>query len=256
MQVPLSIRPARYGWIPDLPDQRDYAYSLLLGKPTPPLPAVDLRSQCTPVEDQGELGCCTACALVGNLEYLKEKQVQRTDNFSKLFLYYNERVIRKTTGTDSGASLRDGIKTLVKVGDCLESLCPYDISQFTTTPSREAYADAANHQITRYYRLSSLMDMHNTLSSGYPFVFGFAVYESFESETVAKTGIVPLPTPTEHLLGGHAVLAVGYDDDQACLIVRNSWGSAWGDQGYFYMPYDYVTNSKLASDFWTIRDME
>lgn len=98
--------------------------------------------------------------------------------------------------------------------------------------------------------------MKQTLATGYPFVFGFSVYESFESHTVAKTGIVPMPNKTEHLLGGHAVMAVGYDDNKQTFIVRNSWGTTWGNQGYCYMPYDYLSNPTLASDFWTVRDME
>jgi C1A family cysteine protease len=255
-EILLVARKAKYGWIPDLPDQRDFTY-LSLAPHIPSLPEkVDLRANCSPVEDQQALGSCTANALVGNLEYLKKQRLNQLIDFSRLFLYYNERVIEKTTAVDSGASLRDGIKTLVKAGDCEESRWPYDITQFAVKPSVDAYAEALEHQVVSYYRIKSTMEMKHTLSLGFPFVFGFAVYDSFESEVVASTGIVPLPHASERLLGGHAVMAVGYDDTQNRFIVRNSWGTNWGDGGYCYMPYAYLGNAYLASDFWTIRDME
>lgn len=253
--IPIPRNP-KYGWIPDLPDQRDFLYSQLV-IPIPRLPAaVDLRSHCTPVENQGQLGSCTACALVGNLEFIKKQKLKKIINFSRLFLYYNERVIRHTQNSDSGSSIRDGIKTLVKTGDCLESLWPYDIAKFAVKPPQKAYDEAQDSEITKYFRLHAADEMKHTLSGGYPFVFGFAVYESFESPKVTKTGLVPLPKKDERLVGGHAVMAVGYDDTKNYFIVRNSWGASWGDKGYFYMPYAYLTNTKLSSDFWTIRAME
>lgn len=244
-----------YGWIPDVPDQRDYPYTQLAAAP-PILPSsVDLRSHCSPIENQGELGSCTSCALVGNLEFLKNFEEQKI-NFSKLFLYYNERAIRKAVESDSGASLRDGIKSLVKEGCCKETLWPYHQEDFAKKPDSKAYEDALRYQITKYFRLQTIQEMKHTLSQGFPFVFGFAVYESFESEEVKKTGKVPLPLKTERFCGGHAVMAVGYKDETQQLIVRNSWGCVWGDHGYFYLPYEYYTNLHLASDFWTVRDME
>jgi C1A family cysteine protease len=256
--LPLLIaRRPRYGWIPDLPDQRDFLYSkLFVEKPFINPPQASLQEKCTPVEDQGELGSCTACALVGNLEFLKKAQTKSVINFSKMFLYYNERVIRHAVKTDSGASLRDGIKTLVKVGDSLEKFWPYDISLFTKKPSQKAYENALNYQITSYYSIKSLNEMKHTLASGFPFVFGVAVYESFETEKVTKSGNVPLPKKDERLLGGHAILAVGYDDKKEIFIFRNSWGESWGDKGYGQLPYAYLSNSHLSSDFWTVRGME
>lgn len=246
----LRIRNPRYGWIPDLPDKRDFLYQSI-APITKPLPnSVDLRSKCGPIINQGDLGSCTACALTGNLEFLKKLI------FSRLFLYYNERVIRHTQNVDSGASIRDGIKTLTKLGDCLESFWPYIIDRFTIKPDNKAYKDASKYLVDKYYRIKTLDEMKHALSLGYPFVFGFSVYESFESLEVAKTGIVPMPKPGEHMLGGHAVMAVGYSDAKSEFIVRNSWGKTWGDSGYFYMPYEYLENSSLASDFWTIRDVE
>jgi len=252
----LYQRLPKYGWIPDLPDQRDYPYSLLAPKISTLPEKIDLRPNCSPIEDQGALGSCTAQALVGNLEFLKVKKLKKLLNFSRLFLYYNERLIRKTTATDSGASLRDGIKTLVKAGDCLEELCPYNIDKFTTRPNAKAYHNALLYQILGYYRLGSTLEMKHTLSLGCPFVFGFAVYDSFELAGVSKTGIVPMPQKDERMIGGHAVMAVGYEENKQVFIVRNSWGKSWGDHGYCYMPYAYLQSQSLSSDFWTIRDME
>ncbi len=253
----LRVRKSIYGWIPDLPDQRDKLYRQLAVVAPSKLPkSIDLRVHCSPVQDQGELGSCTANALAGNLDYLKKETLKRIFYFSRLFIYYNERVIEHTVNTDSGAMIRDGIKTLVKLGACPESDWPYNTNKFTQKPSAKAYKDALRYQITAYYRLVTLDQMKHTLASGYPFVFGFSVYESFESLEVAKTGIVPMPAKGERLLGGHAVMAAGYDDAKGHFIIRNSWGTAWGQKGYCMMPYAYLTNSSLASDFWTIRDME
>jgi C1A family cysteine protease len=249
-------RNPKYGWIPDLPDQRDFSYTLYSGAVPTLRGAVDLRANCTPVENQGQLGSCTACALVGSLEFVKLHSIKRIVNFSKLFLYYNERAITHSQASDSGASLRDGIKTLKKQGDCKEALWPYVLSKFRLKPTQVCYTDGLKYQIKSYYRLHDLNEMKHTLASGYPFVFGFAVYESFESVKTTTTGIVSIPGPDERVVGGHAVCAVGYDDKKKWFVVRNSWGSRWGDHGYFYMPYTYLTNPSLATDFWTIRDME
>ena len=256
MSLELTVRNSKYGWIPDIPDQRDFSY-ITLAFVLPKLPPkVDLRKMCSLIENQGKLGSCTAQALVGNLEFIKFIKFKKFINFSRLFLYYNERVIRNSVNTDSGASLRDGIKTLIKLGVCLEKLWPYDINKFTTRPPQKAYKNAADYQIISYYRIHTVEEMKHTLSLGFPFVFGFAVYESFESKETAKNGIVALPDIEEHLLGGHAVMAVGYDDSKQWFIVRNSWGKNWGDKGYMYMPYGYFTSPNLSADFWTIRDME
>jgi len=242
-----------YGWVPDLPDQRDYMFTATF-RVARKLPAmVDLRPHCPPIEDQGNLGSCTANALVGALEFLELKDKLSLVDLSRLFIYYNERVIEHTVKSDSGAMLRDGIKTLAKQGVCTEAKWPYAISKFTVKPTPACYQEAANHQITSYHRLSTLNEMRSCLGDGFPFVFGFTVYESFESAQVARTGVVPMPKPGERTLGGHAVVAVGYDDKRTRFIVRNSWGTSWGMKGYFTMPYDYLANASLSSDFWTVR---
>ncbi len=242
-----------YGWVPDLPDQRDLLYGAVRPVPVALPPAVDLRPMCSAVENQGALGSCTGNALAGALEFLERKDKVPFVNVSRLFIYYNERVIEHSTKSDSGAMLRDGIKTLAKQGVCSEKKWPYIVSKFTIKPSTTCYKEALQHQITSYRRIVTLDEMRACLAEGYPFVFGFAVYESFESQQVAKTGVVPMPKPSERQLGGHAVLAVGYNDAQERVLVRNSWGTDWGMKGYFTMPYAYVADRNLSDDFWTIR---
>jgi len=242
-----------YGWIPDLPDGRDYLFGARKPIPTALPLSVDLRPYCSPVEDQGHLGSCTANALAGALEFLENRDKVPFEDLSRLFIYYNERVVEHTVKADSGAMLRDGIKTLAAQGVCAEKLWPYAISRFAVKPSPVCYRQAAKHQITSYERILTLDEMRACLAVGFPFVFGFTVYESFESVEVAKTGIAPMPGPAERALGGHAVLAVGYDDGEKRFLVRNSWGPRWGLGGYFKMPYAYLQNRNLSDDFWTIR---
>lgn len=239
-----------YGWIPDIPDQRDYLYSAI--KPKIRLPKqVDISRFCSSVEKQGKLGSCTACAMAGNLEFLDNKPDRKYTDVSKLFIYYNERALRDNEDYDSGASLRDGIKTLRKTGYCREALWPYVISLFDVKPPVRCYLEARGHRIESYHRIYTLTEMLTCLADGYPFVFGFAVYESFQSKRTEKTGRVVMPKKGERMLGGHAVLAVGYNQKEKRFMVRNSWGTGWGKEGYFTMPYAYLET--LAADFWTIR---
>jgi C1A family cysteine protease len=214
---------------------------------------VDLRPHCSTVENQKALGSCTGNALAGALEFLELRDKVPFVNLSRLFIYYNERVIEHTTKSDAGAQLRDGIKTLAKQGVCSEKKWPYVISKFAAKPSAACYQEASQHQITSYQRLQTLDEMRACLAEGFPFVFGFTVYESFESQEVAKSGVVSMPQAGERVVGGHAVLAAGYDDSQKRFIVRNSWGTDWGMQGYFTMPYDYLANRSLSDDMWTVR---
>jgi C1A family cysteine protease len=251
----------RYGWVPDLPDHRDLYYRYV-PKGFQPLqlpPKVDLRAQCPPVYDQGDLGSCTANAIgaAHQFEQIRQKQTRGSFVPSRLFIYYNERVVLGTVDEDSGAMLRDGIKSVVRQGVCPEPEWPYVISRFTSKPSIKAYRHALDHQVLKYQRLRQTVgDFETCIAAGHPFVFGFSVYESFETPSVAKAAVVPMPGPGERLLGGHAVLAVGYDRPARQIIVRNSWGEAWGEKGHCYMPYDYLANSDLAADFWTITLVE
>lgn len=250
----MSYTTARYGWLPDLPDHRDHLYAApveIIGK----LPAtVDLRPKCPRVYDQGPLGSCTANAIAGAIEFDRLKQKILDFTPSRLFIYYNERAMEHTIDSDSGAQIRDGIKSVGKLGDCPEDEWPYEISKFKTKPPKNCYTDALRYKAVLYQRMTqTLSQLRGCLASGYPFVFGFTVYESFESVRVAKTGHANLPKSGEQAIGGHAVMAVGYDDVKNWFIIRNSWGTQWGIKGYFTLPYAYLTDENLSSDFWTIR---
>lgn len=247
-----------YGWVPDLPDGRDLLYAAPL-KPQAKLPdKVDLRKSCPKIYDQGELGSCTANAIAAALEFDQIKQrLKSVSTPSRLFIYYNERAMEGTVDSDSGAMIRDGVKSVAKRGACNESSWAYAIDRFRDKPSSECYAEGRDHQAIRYLRLNqSLGQLKGCLAEGFPFVFGFSVYESFESSQVATSGAVEMPRAKEEFLGGHAVLAVGYEEQTQRFIVRNSWGPKWGKRGYFTMPYPYLLQSSLAQDFWTIRKVE
>ncbi len=247
-----------YGWVPDIPDHRDKMYSAPM-QVLKALPSkVDLRPKCPPVYDQGQLGSCTANAIGAALEFEQIKQGEKEFAPSRLFIYYNERAMEHTVNEDAGAMIRDGIKSVANLGAPPEDPdWPYVISKFKTKPPKKAYTDGLKYQAILYQRLTQQADqLKGCLASGYPFVFGISVYESFESQAVAKTGRVPMPKSTEKNLGGHAIMAVGYDDSQKRFIIRNSWGTDWGMKGYFTLPYDYVLDENLADDFWTIKSVE
>ncbi len=245
-----------FGWVPDLPDARDLIYSATLSVMKKLASKVDLRSKCPPVYDQGQLGSCTANGLGAAFQFEQIKQAIPDWVPSRLFIYYNERVLMNTVNSDSGAYIRDGIKTMNKQGVCAEKNWPYDTVKFTQKPPALCYSKAMTNQVLSYMRVNngSLNQLQSCLSSGFPIVFGFSVYESFRS--IGKNGIMPMPKPTEQMLGGHCVMAVGYDDAKHMFIVRNSWGPSWGDKGYFYMPYAYITDTARCDDFWTIRMVE
>lgn len=243
-----------YGWKPDLPDFRDFKFTA----PRPvvkKLPSkVDLRPKCPAVYDQGQLGSCTGNAIAAAFQFELMKQKAPVFAPSRLFIYYNERVIEDTVNSDNGAQIRDGIKSITHQGVCPEPMWPYNISEFAQKPHAVCYTDALKHTAIDYSRIEQSLDlMRSCLAEGYPFVGGFTVYNSFESQQVANTGIVNIPGPGEQTVGGHAILVVGYDDAQKRFIVRNSWGTGWGMKGYFTIPYEYYLNSDLSSDFWTIR---
>ena len=250
------MRIKRYGWVRDIPDQRDFRY-----KPPPRLaralpPKVDLRTGFGDCYNQGELGSCTANAIAGALQFLERKEGSENPEMpSRLFIYYNERALEGSIASDSGAQIRDGIKTVVKRGFCSEDQWPYDIKRFAVKPPESCYRNALKERVSEYLRLDhdTPVPLLTCLASGYPFVFGFSVYESFEAPRVAATGVVQMPRLGERVLGGHAVVACGYDLNASRFTVRNSWGARWGKNGNFTMPFAYLTNSFLSADFWTIR---
>ncbi len=265
--APTQRKIARYGWKRDLPDQRDHSFAVSADVLKSISPQVDLRPQCPAVYDQGQIGSCTANAIAAAIEFDLMKQNLSDFTPSRLFIYYNERSIESTVPLDAGAQIRDGIKSVASQGACPESEWTYDATpadpstnlfppgaKAATAPSTQCYEDAMFHKALQYQSVDqNLADMKGCLSSGYPFVFGFTVYPGFEGEDVARTGLVTMPGANETAIGGHAVMAVGFDDSRNLFIVRNSWGPLWGMAGYFYMPYAYLLDDNLADDFWTIR---
>jgi len=244
-----------YGWKKDKKDERDLVHNFSISKDIGTVTSVDLRSQCPPVYNQLALGSCTANAICGAYEFDQMKQGQQINQFapSRLFLYYNERSLEGTVNADDGAQIRDGIKSINTTGLCSESSWPYDITRFAAKPSDACYAEALNHHSVAYKQvLQTEEQIKQCLISGYPIVFGITVYSSFESQAVAKTGIVPMPKLGDKILGGHAIMIVGFDDATRLFWVRNSWGAMWGIGGYCKMPYEYILSSSHASDFWTI----
>lgn len=240
-----------YGYIPDLPDRRDHKFPMAADLALPPM--VDLRSQDSPIEDQGSLGSCTSFAVGAAIRFARRKESLPDFVTSHLFLYYNSRPFF-SKGVDSGATLRDAVKAAARLGDCAETDWPYDISKFAVRPPAQAYTDAMQDRALKYQRIpQNIQQMKNCLAQGFPFVVGVSVYDSFESQQAETTGFIPLPKNSESLLGGHALLVMGYRDSDLHFIVRNSWSNSWGDKGYCYLPYAYLQDDGLASDFWCIQ---
>ena len=264
-------RKFKLGWIPDLPDHRDFTYAAPRATLRALPPRVDLRPGFPHAPyDQGRIGSCTANAIAAAIEFDRAKGNQKPAfTPSRLFIYYNERKMEHTIPLDNGAQIRDGIKSVNKIGACIEATWPYDEtpadpsshlfpsnSAAIAVPSKAAYAEAKKYTTVAYFRIdNSLRQMKGCLADGFPFVFGFTVYSSLWDSKGKPVTVVPMPGPNEGSEGGHAVLAVGYDDASSRFIIRNSWGRRVQDHGYFYMPYDYLANDNLATDFWTIRAM-
>lgn len=264
-------RIAGFGWRPDLPDARDHYFAVSAGT-MKKLPAhVDLRAKCPPVYDQGLIGSCTANAIAAAVEMARRKAGQKpVFRPSRLFIYYNERAMEGSVPFDAGAQIRDGIKSVAKQGVCPEKLWAYDDTPAVSDggpfpagarpalkPPKEAYTAALDHQAIQYQRVMPMLaQMKGCLAEGHPFVFGFSVFASLYDDNGEPRADVPMPTTHDRMLGGHAVLAVGYDDATQRFIVRNSWGAARQDKGYFRMPYTYLSDGNLSDDFWVIRMLE
>jgi len=269
-------------------DIRDHIYkapsATLISLPK----SINYKFYDSPIEDQGHLGSCTANATTAVLEFLEIKNKLPKNKvlafikmlfihiwrgilrgfisyswtlnlifvgaLSRLFVYYNTRVIEGSVDYDAGAEIRDTIKALVDQGVCPEKEWPYNIWMFKNPPADYCYKHALDHQVEEYKALTTLEDMKGCLASGYPFVFCFAVYDSFKN--MKKDGIMTIPKPEEEMIGLHAVMAIGYDDTTKRFLIRNSWGRAWGNKGYFTMPYEFITDISYACDFWTMTKAE
>lgn len=248
------MKKIKYGWRPDKPDHRDHRLQIVHPGATPAL--VDLTSAMPPVYDQGDLGSCTANAIAGAMQFDRMKQGLSIYVPSRLMIYYEERKIEGTINEDAGAEIRDGMKAMTKTGACDEKLWPYVVSKFRQKPPVKCYIAALEDQAVEYARVGqSQSQLEACLASGFPVSFGFSVYASFESDKVAQTGVVPMPKKNEAMLGGHAVLLVGYDRNSKQFICRNSWAASWGKRGYFWMPYAYVLDANLSDDFWVVRQI-
>lgn len=259
-------RKYRMGWIPDYPDFRDYTSkdktvlpmtSRLEKVKAAAVPSsVDLRKWCSPVEDQKDLGSCTAHAVSAVVEYFENKAFGKYINASRLFLYKTTRNLLHYKG-DTGATLKGSIGALILFGVPPEEYWPYDTANFDIQPDSFCYAFGQNYRCISYFRhdpaglapVKVLESIKKYLASGIPSVFGFSVYQGIDKAAVS--GKIPYPAPGEKLLGGHAVAAVGFDDAQKALLIQNSWGSEWGEKGFGWLPYDYVLKG-LARDWWSM----
>jgi C1A family cysteine protease len=269
------------GWVRDLPDFRDYSPENEKIKPllkklnvlsTPAsLPVkIDLRAWCAPIEDQGALGSCTANAGVGMIEFYEKKAYGVWLDASRLFLYKATRNLLGWTG-DTGAYLRTTMGAMALFGVPPEKYWPYKIASFDTEPTAFLYAFAQSFQALNYYRLDPvgttptnlLSQIKTNLAGNLPSMFGFTVYDSISQANGAGKGKIPFPCSTDKVAGGHAIMAIGYDDTLAikntnggktttgALLIRNSWGTSWGDMGYGWLPYEYVLKG-LAVDWWAL----
>ncbi len=244
------------GWKPDKPDHRD----LIFKAPPPKLrlqPIVDLSLGKMPVmEDQADIGSCVANSSTDTFEFLYIMAGKVPPQLSRLYVYYWCRYLDGVNPTeDSGTTIRTAMKCLASYGACLETTWPYATEKFSVRPTQAMVQEGQNHQILNYYRTPALAYIKLCLSEGYPIVFGFSVPETLYSDETMNTGVIAYPSSKETIIGGHAVMMVGYDETKRRVKFKNSWGPNWGDKGYGYLPYDFITNG-LASDFWTIRKAE
>lgn len=251
---------ARYGWKPDRFDSRDrHAVAKKLRHSKPPPDVSDMRPCMPDVYDQGNIGSCTGQTIGGACHYLELVEHKLTaDRPSRLFIYYNERLLEGTVDEDAGAELRTGLKTLNLYGYPDETLWPYsdDPFRYKQRPTASVYAAARRNRVVDYAKVTQTpIEVETCLASGYPIMFGFDVFKAFESDAMAQGKPLTMPKRGETPLGGHAVLAVGYNRINQLIYCRNSWGESWGVKGYFGMPYKYMF-SKYASDFWIVRDVE
>lgn len=234
------------GYIPDRPDPRDYLYRAPIPmQALPPSATLDKTRQ--PVLDQGQLGSCVAHGTCGAVLFHQPDFM-----LSRLWLYYKARALEGAIHDDAGCQIRDAVKVLVSKGAPPETDWPYDVSKFAKRPPSKATKDAKKEVVLKYERIATPQEARACIASGSPYIVGFTLFESFESDEVAKTGMVPMPKKGERIIGGHCVLGFGYDPTHDEFL--NSWSSDWGNKGFFRIPHAYVEH--YASDMWAIQACE
>lgn len=252
------VKISRFGWKRDHLDTRDQHLTVPEGLVLPSQfdqrVKPETEGSLPPVYDQMQLGSCTANAGAAAIDFERKHQGLPFLTPSRQFIYYNTRALEGTTGFDAGGEVRDVIKTLVAQGVCPESQWPYERSNLTEKPTAECYAAALKFEALNYSRVNQTKyALKYALSQKKrPVQYGMSVYEQIESDQAAKDGVITMPSASAEPIGGHAVCLVGYNDVSSQFIFRNSWGAAWGDAGYGYIPYDYILNADLCSDFWII----
>jgi C1A family cysteine protease len=248
----LMYNPPRiYGYIKDEEDPRDLLFKPKVTHIEVPLD-LDLRNIQSPVRDQDSIGCCTGFGITSTFDVSYFKKHKKFLNPSPLFVYYLERVLENSVNQDAGAQIRDGIKCLTKYGVCSEKAWPYDVNKIFTKPVQAAYKEALGNKIISYERLTSLIQVKQAHAEKLSVVFGMTVFESFESDEVARTGKVPMPKSNEKILGGHCVHTSGHFGSRHTELCKNSWSKKWGMGGYFELPDEYFT-SGLVDDMWIIK---
>lgn len=247
----------RYGWIPSRPDHRDHEFLPTVARHTLN-PTVLLDVSKIPVLNQGQQGSCTGHGTAGVVMFDQQKQSEPVDVPSRAMIYYDARLPEGSTNSDSGAQVRDAVGGVAKYGVCTDQEFPYNDRVFNIAPSAANYQEAKLQEALAYEAVA-YPHLNAAIASGFPFVFGFTVYESFESSQVAETGIVPVPQPGESVMGGHCVWCHGYTTSEAAdwvpagsKVCRNSWGESWGHGGDFALPQWFFDNGQ-ASDFWVIK---
>jgi C1A family cysteine protease len=239
----------KYGFIKDHPNLNRPMYAALNPDANVELPdEVDLTDKMPPVYDQLSLSSCVANSSAALLQFLNPSITP-----SRLFIYYNARSLDGDPQQDAGTTMSSAIYTLKQRGFCSENTWKYNENNVLVRPPINAYQEASKDLVIQDFAINTLIEMKQCLAAGFPFGFGFQVYPYFESEQMAESPILPMPQEGDEPIGGHAISAVAYSDKTQMFKIRNSWGPNWGNAGYFYMPYEFITNPSLASDFWTIR---
>ena len=244
------------GCLKSIPDRRNYKFATIKESIVTLPQSIDIRLNCTPIKDQDSVGSCTAFSINAMKEFLDKKEHGidgKFDILSERYVYYIIRDMMGTTEWDSGGYINYGLKVLAKFGACLESEMPYYNAyyNFREMPTGKMLFSGAHRKISSYWEIDTIDEMKSCLVSGYPFVGGVSVYDSFKSDETAETGDVPMPNLYESFKGGHAIMFCGFNDSTGRFIFKNSWGKRWGNNGYGTISYEYVET--MGWDFWTIR---